>query len=52
MIEQQKVKVKCLNCNHEWKIKSKLVRTTCPSCQLKLPVMNNLILKDIVKGLR
>lgn len=29
--------IKCPNCNYEWKTKSKLVKVTCPSCNLKIP---------------
>jgi len=37
-MEEEKTKIKCPHCGYEWVTKSKLVKTTCPSCQLKVKV--------------
>ena len=37
------MKVKCPKCNHEWDCKSKLIYTTCSSCQRKMQISTNTI---------
>jgi len=43
------MKTKCPNCKHEWETKSKLVLVTCPSCQLKVRILNQNIKKEVKK---
>jgi len=33
---EEKNKLNCPKCGHEWETKSKLKLVTCPSCQLKV----------------
>jgi len=40
------MKVKCPKCEHEWNCKSKLIYTTCPSCQRKMEIEKNVAVNN------
>ena len=37
----KKMRIKCPKCGHKWVCKSKLIYTTCPSCQRKMKIPNS-----------
>ena len=44
------MKVKCPHCKYRWETKSKLVMTSCPSCQRKINIKGNSIKQMEVKN--
>jgi Zn finger protein HypA/HybF involved in hydrogenase expression len=46
-------KQKCIHCNHIWDYKGLYtIKTTCPNCQMKTPIIRTEEELDLIKQLR